>query len=77
MNTLQEAVLLAHYRGSPSTPGACRSPGAAQRRAGDQRWPAQLARDLQQAGCPVVHFQWAPIAGGNPHLAALLKQLNF
>ncbi|WP_058912301.1 acyl-CoA synthetase FdrA [Entomohabitans teleogrylli] len=35
-----------------------------------------FALDLQSSGTPVVHYQWAPIAGGNAHLAGLLKQLH-
>ncbi|MCD4622062.1 hypothetical protein LOS10_22110, partial [Proteus mirabilis] len=31
---------------------------------------------LQSSGTPVVHYQWAPIAGGNARLASLLKQLH-
>lgn len=35
-----------------------------------------FALDLQNSGTPVVHFQWAPVAGGNARLASLLKQLH-
>ncbi len=35
-----------------------------------------FAEDLQSAGVPVVHYQWAPIAGGNRKLANLLKQMQ-
>lgn len=35
-----------------------------------------FALDLQKSGTPVVHYQWAPVAGGNAHLANLLKQLR-
>ena len=35
-----------------------------------------FALDLQSSGTPVVHYQWAPIAGGNARLASLLKQLH-
>lgn len=35
-----------------------------------------FALDLQSSGTPVVHYQWAPVAGGNARLASLLKQLN-
>ena len=35
-----------------------------------------FALDLQSAGTPVVHYQWAPIAGGNKKLARLLERLQ-
>ncbi|MCX8650505.1 acyl-CoA synthetase FdrA [Gilliamella sp. B2776] len=35
-----------------------------------------FAEDLQSSNVPVVHYQWTPIAGGNPTLAAILKKLN-
>ncbi|GAA5112266.1 acyl-CoA synthetase FdrA [Orbus sasakiae] len=35
-----------------------------------------FAEDLQSAGTPVVHYQWAPIAGGNQKLANILKKLQ-
>lgn len=35
-----------------------------------------FALDLQAAETPVVHFQWAPVAGGNPELARLLERLQ-
>lgn len=35
-----------------------------------------FAEDLQASGTPVVHYQWAPIAGGNKELAMLLKKLK-
>ncbi|MGK7285327.1 acyl-CoA synthetase FdrA [Buttiauxella agrestis] len=35
-----------------------------------------FAQDLQATSTAVVHFQWAPIAGGNPHLARLLARLH-
>lgn len=35
-----------------------------------------FALDLQSTGNQVVHYQWAPVAGGNKYLASLLKQLN-
>ncbi|MGS9140102.1 acyl-CoA synthetase FdrA, partial [Salmonella enterica subsp. enterica serovar Infantis] len=34
-----------------------------------------FALDLQAAGRPVVHYQWAPVAGGNQNLARLLERL--
>ncbi|ENM2990797.1 acyl-CoA synthetase FdrA [Salmonella enterica] len=35
-----------------------------------------FALDLQAAGMPVVHYQWAPVAGGNKKLARLLEHLQ-
>ncbi|EAT6851347.1 acyl-CoA synthetase FdrA [Salmonella enterica] len=35
-----------------------------------------FALDLQAAGMPVVHYQWAPVAGGNKKLARLLERLQ-
>lgn len=35
-----------------------------------------FADDMQSASTPVVHYQWAPIAGGNTKLASLLKQMQ-
>ncbi|MDF7666933.1 acyl-CoA synthetase FdrA [Orbaceae bacterium ESL0727] len=35
-----------------------------------------FAEDLQSSGIPVVHYQWAPIAGGNKKLANILKKLQ-
>lgn len=35
-----------------------------------------FAEDLQSSGIPVVHYQWAPIAGGNQKLANILKKLQ-
>lgn len=77
METLEEAVLLAvsltHYQNHniPPTHSALL--------AGVQVINAGLrsfALDLQSSGTPVVHYQWAPVAGGNARLASLLKQLH-
>lgn len=35
-----------------------------------------FADDLQQQGVSVVHVDWAPPAGGNAKLAALLSKLG-
>lgn len=35
-----------------------------------------FAEDLQATSTPVVHYQWSPIAGGNPELSRLLKQMQ-
>lgn len=77
VETLEEAILLAisltHHQESHSA---------------EKRYPLldgvqvinaglrSFALDLQSSGTPVVHYQWAPVAGGNAHLASLLKQLH-
>lgn len=77
VETLEEAVLLAvsltHHQNHniPQTHSALL--------AGVQVINAGLrsfALDLQSSGTPVVHYQWAPVAGGNARLANLLKQLH-
>lgn len=77
VETLEEAVLLAvsltHHQ-PPRTPGP-RSPlldGVQVINIGLR----SFALDLQSSGTPVVHYQWAPVAGGNARLASLLKQLH-
>lgn len=35
-----------------------------------------FARDLRDAGTEVVHVDWAPSAGGDPKMAALLAKLG-
>ncbi len=35
-----------------------------------------FAEDLEAAGVEVVHLDWRPPSGGNPHLAALLARLD-
>jgi FdrA protein len=34
-----------------------------------------FALELERLGVPVIHVEWAPPAGGAPHLAALLADL--
>lgn len=77
MNNLQEAILLAThliiYQAQPAaTPRPALLDGAKVINAGLR----SFASDLQSTGTPVVHYQWAPVAGGNAKLASLLKQLN-
>ncbi len=77
VETLEEAVLLAisltHHRGHNvrATSGTLLD-GVQVINAGLR----SFALDLQSSGTPVVHYQWAPIAGGNARLASLLKQLH-
>jgi len=35
-----------------------------------------FALDLEELGVPVIHVQWSPPAGGDPHKAALLAALE-
>ena len=35
-----------------------------------------FAEDLKSEGAEVVHLDWRPPTGGNPHLAALLARLE-
>ncbi|NDJ56444.1 acyl-CoA synthetase FdrA [Enterobacteriaceae bacterium 4M9] len=77
VETLEEAVLLAisltHHqeRNASGTSGSLLD-GVAVINAGLR----SFALDLQSSGTPVVHYQWAPVAGGNARLASLLKQLH-
>lgn len=36
----------------------------------------RFVADLKGAGVPVIHVDWAPPAGGDPELAALLAKLG-
>lgn len=77
MHTLPEAVLLAYQLISPPPPVAELTPyplleGVSVINAGLR----SFATDLQTNQVPVVHYQWAPVAGGNQRLAAILKKLH-
>ncbi|MFA9596436.1 acyl-CoA synthetase FdrA [Citrobacter telavivensis] len=77
VETLEEAVLLAislthHQDARPSAEPGTLLDGVQVINAGLR----SFALDLQSSGTPVVHYQWAPIAGGNARLASLLKQLH-
>lgn len=77
VGTLEEAILLAiALTQQPQTPPAqthyALLDGVQVINAGLR----SFALDLQSSGTPVVHYQWAPVAGGNAHLASLLKQLH-
>ncbi|AKE61781.1 acyl-CoA synthetase FdrA [Citrobacter farmeri] len=77
VETLEEAVLLAisltrHQDATPSVEHNALLDGIQVINAGLR----SFALDLQSSGTPVVHYQWAPIAGGNARLASLLKQLH-
>lgn len=77
VETLEEATLLAvsltqHQPQSESTAHNRLLDGVQVINAGLR----SFALDLQSSGTPVVHYQWAPVAGGNARLASLLKQLH-
>ena len=77
VDSLPEATLLASALISPQrmaelAPRASLLDGVAVINAGLR----SFALDLQSAGTPVVHYQWAPIAGGNKKLARLLERLQ-
>ena len=77
VETLEEAVLLAislthHQHCRMSETHSALLEGVQVINAGLR----SFALDLQSSGTPVVHYQWAPVAGGNAHLASLLKQLR-
>lgn len=77
VDSLPEATLLASALISPPqmaelAPRASLLDGVAVINAGLR----SFALDLQSAGTPVVHYQWAPIAGGNKKLARLLERLQ-
>ena len=77
VETLEEAVLLAislthHQDSRPSVEPNPLLDGVQVINAGLR----SFALDLQSSGTSVVHYQWAPIAGGNVRLASLLKQLH-
>lgn len=77
VETLEEAVLLATCLIQHQTQSAPKNPSTLLD--GVQVINAGLrsfALDLQNSGTPVVHYQWAPVAGGNARLASLLKQLH-
>lgn len=77
VDNLHEASLLAAALISPQpldelVPRASLLDGVAVINAGLR----SFALDLQSAGTPVVHYQWAPIAGGNKKLSRLLERLQ-
>lgn len=77
MNSLQEAVLLAtHLTARPQQVAAPARPALLDGVKVINAGLRSFASDLQSTGTPVVHYQWAPVAGGNAKLASLLKQLN-
>ncbi|WBM70219.1 acyl-CoA synthetase FdrA [Buttiauxella sp. WJP83] len=77
MNTLEEALLLAsHLITRQPAPSPLPRPALLDGAKVINIGLRSFAVDLQSTGIPVVQYQWAPVAGGNAHLASLLKQLN-
>lgn len=75
--SLPEAVALAHWLMTPTLPAMDRPlpdllSGVSVINAGLR----SFADDLQTSEIAVVHYQWAPIAGGNQRLANILKNLK-
>ncbi|PLL91012.1 acyl-CoA synthetase FdrA, partial [Klebsiella michiganensis] len=70
--TLLAVALISPQRKAAPTPRASLLDGVAVINAGLR----SFALDLQSAGTSVVHYQWAPIAGGNKKLARLLERLQ-
>lgn len=76
MDTLPNAVQLANELINPHSKETTATPnklldGVSVINAGLR----SFANDLQSCDIPVVHYQWAPVAGGNKQLAAILKKL--
>ena len=77
MNSLPEAVTLACAVISPSIPAFPQQEHQIlQSVSVINAGVRSFADDLQANEIPVVHYQWAPIAGGNQKLANILKKLK-
>lgn len=77
MNALPDAILLAMQLITPETPAASTAVPSLLTDIGVINIGLRsFAEDLQSASIPVVQYQWAPIAGGNAALAAMLKKLH-
>lgn len=77
VNSLPEATLLAAELIRPSQPLSDKSaPSLLEKVAVINAGLRSFALDLQAAEMPVVHYQWAPVAGGNKKLARLLERLQ-
>lgn len=77
MPSLPAAAALAHQLITPILPAPERErpvllDGVAVINAGLR----SFADDLQTSDIPVVHYQWAPVAGGDQRLANILKKLK-
>ncbi|HAT7568161.1 TPA: acyl-CoA synthetase FdrA [Citrobacter werkmanii] len=77
VSSLPEATLLAAELICPSQPLSDKStPPLLEKVAVINAGLRSFALDLQAAEMPVVHYQWAPVAGGNKKLARLLERLQ-
>ncbi|MBJ9142791.1 acyl-CoA synthetase FdrA [Citrobacter braakii] len=77
VSSLPEATLLAAELIRPSRPLSHQSaPSLLEKVAVINAGLRSFALDLQAAEKPVVHYQWAPVAGGNKKLARLLERLQ-
>ena len=77
VNSLPEATLLAAELVRPAQPLSHQSaPALLEKVAVINAGLRSFALDLQAAEKPVVHYQWAPVAGGNKKLARLLERLQ-
>ncbi|WP_312816084.1 acyl-CoA synthetase FdrA [Atlantibacter subterraneus] len=77
VDSLVEAVLLAYSLiQSPPKPCHAELPALLQQVSVINAGLRSFAQDLQKSGCPVVHYQWGPVAGGNKKLAHLLARLK-
>lgn len=77
VNSLPEATLLAAELIRPVQPLSHQSaPALLEKVAVINAGLRSFALDLQAAEKPVVHYQWAPVAGGNKKLARLLERLQ-
>lgn len=77
MDNLPEAILLATKLITPANKIDCLKPcPLLEHISVINAGLRSFAEDLQSSNIPVVHYQWAPIAGGNQKLAAILKKLN-
>lgn len=77
VSSLPEATLLAAELIRPSQPLSDKSaPSLLENVAVINAGLRSFALDLQAAEMSVVHYQWAPVAGGNKKLARLLERLQ-
>ncbi|HCB1914965.1 TPA: acyl-CoA synthetase FdrA [Citrobacter braakii] len=77
VSSLPEATLLAAELIRPSRPLSHQpAPSLLEKVAVINAGLRSFALDLQAAEKPVVHYQWAPVAGGNKKLARLLERLQ-
>lgn len=77
VSSLPEVTLLAAELIRPSQPLSDKStPPLLEKVAVINAGLRSFALDLQAAEMPVVHYQWAPVAGGNKKLARLLERLQ-